>query len=153
MLKSPEQYQPSPEEIKKADEMMTEKQRVESETREEFYKKREEAGIDQNFNVINEPNEHKRIMKGIIKSHNVEIKETYSDTKKGDVYYRDSLAFEGTIDGHNLSQEEAKKIFEKYREFGERFGLDREEEVAEDRYQRTLSQGKKDAVEDLLREI
>lgn len=100
-------YQPSPEEIKKAEEAMTEKQKVFFETREEISK------------TIPEVKEFKlediwgKTMSGDIKGHKIEIREYYdNDDEKWYIDGENSF-----VDGIRIFASLAKKIIDKYENF------------------------------------
>ena len=125
-MNNPESYQPTPDEIKKAEEMMTSGEKAMSGVREEYHNKRNEEGMEMpdNFKMETSSREsygHTRwqyILSGDFKGHHFELEnnktagETYNYLNPNS-YIGDGFA-RGAVDGKPLTPKEAAVLWKKF---------------------------------------
>ncbi len=109
-----EQYKPSEEEMKKAEESMTEEQKIKSDVRGKYYQQREEIGIQIPEDLLFDMDAYKgAYIKGSFNGHYVDIAKETETVDYGNTRSRISRNPAGTIDGKPLTSEEAEKLWEK----------------------------------------
>jgi hypothetical protein len=125
-----EKYQPTPEEVAKAEGMMNKEQRVASDAREWHARQLKSIGKTGYLSLEDEEGLKHRMV-GEIDGHRIEI------TVGSSIAYNDTQFkmiepenFAGTVDGQELSVEDARRLYERYRRYSE-IGWHREERAKE----------------------
>ena len=169
-MNNPESYQPTPDEIKKAEEMMTLKQKGMSEARDEYHEKRDEEDMeipdDFKFSSDGENVGGTYNLSGNFKGHHFELASvtTYREDRadlraKGNVF---GSRVTGTVDGKPLSSEESSRLWKKFIPIAVSLEAEKDETIrrweefeqkeSDEQARKTLEQ-KRSGIEDILKDF